>query len=440
MASVGKKTSSSKAEMSKLIEDLQSLSNKNPGTVITRNFYRANGTFSESFWQQHFAKFTDFLSAAGLLSVSALEASETNEVVGDSWNITLPKTRIRTLEELLAHCQVDLSVWEVERFLVNKWEMGYTVGFQEKKRGAVEPLFQVKATLKKRPQIIAIKSEIESLKEAAKSFARLPKAVVRKSAKTGNILEINVPDLHAGKLAWSKETGFKNYDTKIALETFRNALETLLSRVAHFEFESVLFVTGNDLLNSDDLAGRTTAGTYVDTDGRYHKTFVSVRDALISAVERLRLVAPVKIVSCPGNHDNLSAWHVADSLECYFHRYEDVTVDNSPKARKYHQFGNVLLMFTHGNTGKRQDYPLLMASEEPQMWGSSKFREAHTGHVHQTRTEEQHGVRVRILPALYPPDAWHAANGYTGNLRVAEAYVWNKDEGLVTQAFYTEAD
>jgi len=53
--------------------------------------------------------------------------------------------RIRTLEQLLEACEVDLDVWRVERYVVNKWEVGTKIA-----GGGgilVEPLFQVKAWL-----------------------------------------------------------------------------------------------------------------------------------------------------------------------------------------------------------------------------------------------------------------------------------------------------
>ena len=138
-----------------------------------------------------------------------------------------------------------------------------------------------------------------------------------------------------------------------------------------------------------------------------------------------------------GNHDQLSCWHLGDSLECYFHNYEDVEIENLPRQRKYHEHGFVGLMFTHGHKGKRTDYPALMAAEQPQMWGRTKYRECHTGHLHMTKTDEQHGFRTRILPSLTAPDDWLATNGFVGNLRSAEGYIWSGQEGLVEQVFYT---
>jgi hypothetical protein len=38
---------------------------------------------------------------------------------------------------------------------------------------------------------------------------------------------------------------------------------------------------------------------------------------------------------------------------------------------------------------------------------------------------------------LTAPDDWLATNGFVGNLRSAEGYVWSGKEGLVEQVYYT---
>lgn len=364
--------------------------------------------------------------------------TETCEVKNDNWTITLPKTRIHTLEELIEYFEVDLSVWEVERFVCNKWEMGYKDKSEEAK---IEPLFQVKAFLKRKKEVQSAKNEIAELKKLSVDFP-WPYSFKEQQSRpsSGLMLEVNIPDLHAGKLAWSPETGGPNYDVKIAESTFWKALNTLLTRVSAYQFDQVLFVIGNDLLNSDDIEGRTTAGTYVSTDARFHKTFATIRTMTIKAIERMKQIAPVKVVPVYGNHDRLSSWHLADSVEMYFFNDSEVTVDNRPRTRKYHQHGKVMLCFTHGDKGKRNDYPLLMATEEPKMFGNTLYRECHMGHTHMTKLDEQHGVRVRVLPALCPADDWHSQNGFVGNKRSAEAYVWDKEEGLISLAFHTEQD
>jgi len=98
-------------------------------------------------------------------------------------------------------------------------------------------------------------------------------------------------------------------------------------------------------------------------------------------------------------------------------------------------------MLAHGNK-KFTDYPGIMAAEKPKMWGDTIWREAHVGHHHRRQRllqdlQEYAGATVRVLPSLRPPDAWHSEQGYVGNIRAAEAYVWNKNEGLIGSATYS---
>lgn len=290
---------------------------------------------------------------------------------------------------------------------------------------------------------VAKNREIADLKVALAGFVpTVPKPV--KVDKAANcMLEVDIFDLHLGKLAWAKETGYQNYDLDIAKHDFEEALETLIQRTEGHNFAEVILPIGNDFFHTDNLLGETTAGTRQDMDGRFHKTAHIGRKMMVHALSRLREIAPVRGIVVPGNHDQLSAWHLGDSLECWFHNSADVAVDNMPTLRKYHHFGNIMLMFTHGNRGKMPDYPLLMATEKPQMWGETKFREAHIGHMHKTKmrdsykVDENHGARVRIISSLCAADAWHSDMQFTGNLRQAEAFVWHRHEGQIAHATYT---
>ena len=81
--------------------------------------------------------------------------------------------------------------------------------------------------------------------------------------------------------------------------------------------------------------------------------------------------------------------------------------------------------------------PLLMAAEEPELFGCSEFREVHTGHLHQVGLFEKFGIRVRRLPSLTPPDGWHSKSGYIGMTRAAQSFTWSKYDGLYAMDEYT---
>ncbi len=316
------------------------------------------------------------------------------------------KEQIRTLEDLIEACEIDTDIWTIERWVCNKWDMGST---DQAKKPQTTALFQIKVWLKRRVSAIAIRDEIAELKALAKREIKRSRPKGR-PATGDTMLELSIYDLHAGKLAWAQETGHTNYDTAIARAYFETALETLLTRTSVYRHREIVLVVGNDLFHADNLESTTTRGTRM---------------------------APVIVPIVPGNHDTLTAWHLGDSLECYFHGDKRVQIRNAPTKRKYHQFGVSMLMFTHGDKGKKPNYPQVMAAEQREMWGATRYREAHVGHLHTTQVQEFNGVRVRTLGALCSPDEWHSAEQYVGNLQTAEAFVWHAQEGLIAQATHT---
>jgi len=369
--------------------------------------------------------------------VEAREGQERHEVKGDSWEISLPRTRICSLQELIAHCKVDTEIWEVDRWVCNKWE----VGTASEGKVVVEPLFQVKAWLKKKVNVENARNYIREMIEEAKQHAPKYPPLKRVKADSGNLLEVNLTDHHFGKLAWSPETGgWGDYDLKIANDCWDTATDALLSRVSALKFEQAVLVIGNDLMHVDNQALTTTRGTQLTTDTRFQKIYPSVRRAIIRTIDKMLPMAPLKVIVMPGNHDTNSSFCMGDSLECWYSKASDISIDNSPAPRKYLKWGDVLLMWTHGNEGKLSDYPQIMAVEQPEAWGKTRIRECHTGDKHQRRLEEFHGVAVRIMPTLCAPDEWHSKKGFVGNLRTSEAYIWNKQEGLIGTAVYTMPD
>lgn len=370
-------------------------------------------------------------------SSSKSPPNEIHDQNENGWIAELRETRIHTLEEAITYFKINLSEWKVSRFVANKWEVGTSTGSGI----LIEPLFQIKLWLVRKEEIIAARNEISDLKLLARDLKIKPPKIKRKSiSKSGYLLELSIPDVHMGRLARGDETGWDNYDLDISKKLFENALEVLSERTRGFKFEQICFVIGNDILNADNLAGTTTKGTPQANDSRYHKVFSTTRNLLVRGIEALREIAPVKVIVISGNHDMLGAWHLGDSLESYFHAYKDVEINNTPARRKYYQFGDVMLMWTHGDLGKKADYPLTMATEQPAMFGSTRFREVHIGHRHTVLLEEYKGVRVRMLPSLAAPDNWSSELGFIGAVRSAEAYVWHKQEGLVTTIFHNVSE
>lgn len=378
---------------------------------------------------------------SSLVAQQQAEGKETIEYKGDTAEISLPATRIKNEKELIEHCKIDTNEWEIERWVCNKWEVGAK---DAASRLQIEPLYQVKAWLRRRVVRIAIAEEIAAiLADARRKTPSLPS--ILKHRQTSEVMvEISDGEPHLGKLAWGQETGHGDYDLSIAVDRVRQSVATLIGRTSHHKPSQILYVLGNDYLHTDSRKNTTTAGTPQDADTRHQKLFRLGWQLAIEQIDIMRQVAPVEVVIVNGNHNEDSIFHLGELLYVKYgeNKCPDVTVSNEPTPRKYALWGKVMLMFTHkpgkamGRASKKMDHPLIMAVERPDYWQASTWREIHTGHLHQTLLEEKYGVRQRILPSVSGIDAWHSENGYVGNQATAEAFVWSKTEGMIAQAVY----
>lgn len=132
------------------------------------------------------------------------ESSEEYSHERTKQTISLTKTRICTLDELIAYCKIDTSIWEVERWVCNKYEMGSvpraTGGDKEgwslkSSEPRVTPLFQVKAWLRRKPTSLSA----DDFNRALKSFREWVGADKYKPVaprKATDDYQIIVNDLH----------------------------------------------------------------------------------------------------------------------------------------------------------------------------------------------------------------------------------------------------
>jgi hypothetical protein len=350
---------------------------------------------------------------------------------GDAQVLTLRSRTIRTLEGALEAAGVDLTTWEVERHVINKWDQG-----SKRSSGDVQvvELWQVKVWLRR----VAPKPIVDAFEALCE---RLPAAKPRRLKAAGkledpHLLELALFDAHFGKLCWGQETG-SPYDVKIARRVYADAVEDLLARVQGYPIERVLYPLGQDFFHVDNWVGTTVKGTPVDTDGRFQRTFEAGAEAVIRSVELCLDVAPVKIIWVPGNHDRTTSWYLSKVIQAHFRNEDRVVVNASPQSRKYHRYGASLIGFTHGDEEPHRDLPTVMASEEPAAWAETTCREWHVGHVHKRKEMRYNagdafgGVGVRVLPSLSGTDAWHYVKGYVKTARAAEAYLWSKRDGYV---------
>ena len=259
-----------------------------------------------------------------------------------------------------------------------------------------------------------------------------------KKNKSNNLLVPCIFDLHLGKLAWGEETG-EDYDAKIAVARFRNALNDLIEKAKGYKVDKVLFPVGNDIYNSDKAKPfpQTTSGTPQMDDLRWQKLFRLGVQLMTEATIRLSKVAPVDVYTVLSNHDHERVFYLGETLSAVFENHPTVNIFNSPKVRNYFKWGECLLGLAHGHNEKPDDLPLIMAQEQKEFWSSTFYREWLLGHYHHKvrklsqESKDYRGVRVTYLTSPSAADAWHYEKAFTGAIKGAEAYIYNKEEGLI---------
>ena len=347
---------------------------------------------------------------------------------------SITKTPIRTLEDALKSAKVDETVWYVDRWECNAWNV---VAKDAAKVAHQHQNYQVKVFLK-RIANRSIQKAQEAIFERMKKYApKFPKAFFAKKQKGEEYLVIaGLFDAHFGKYAWAAETG-NDYDVEIASRIYLNAIDDLVEESRGKKVGRWVLPIGNDFFHMDNSRNTTFAGTPQDVDGRYAKVIEAGEMSVIKAIERMMRSAPVDVVWIPGNHDPTTSYHLARTIAAWYRNADNVAVDHGPATRKYYRWGTNLIGMTHGNEEKIHELPNLMASQMPDDWAECKngSREWLIGHWHSSRrwvtkaTETSKETIIRGLMSLSGTDAWHARNGYIGTHQAAEAYYYKKTGG-----------
>ena len=363
----------------------------------------------------------------------------TRKATGDNLEARSVSRTIRTVDDLLAHIEADLTRFEVAASEATKWE-GLTA---DRATGdpVVTELFRVFVRL--RPKVgPKVEELVEAMIVSAGDTIRRPVTLSgkRKHVRGSRTADkpwavLVVADCHFGKYAWKRSTGEADYDLDIAARLVNDAAAELLEVATGYSPGRITVAGLGDLFHYDTPSGTTTSGTPLERDGRIQKMISVGTDALLQVVDGAASVAPADVLVVNGNHDETLTWAFHRIAVERYAKSKRVSVDSTFTPRKYLTDGGNLLGFVHGHRAKRR-LPQLMSHEAASAWSRCPYREIHTGHLHHQAAEWQRpietidGVLVRIAPALCPADDWHAASGFVGSRRAMELYVYRPDGGL----------
>ncbi len=374
------------------------------------------------------------------------EKIDFNRTSKNNAKLELESLTITTLEQALDVANVDLTQWKVDRYTIGSWQV--TLKLKEptgRKDGKGHEIYvnKPKTVTMYKIQVWLVKLHnmewVEAIRILIDDIPKLKTPKKNYDLNGNYLLEVALMDVHFGMLAWDKEVGH-DYDVDIAEDLFLHAVQDLLSKSVGYKPSKILFPFGNDFLHIDDPTNQTPMNrNLLDADSRLIKIYQKAKKSVIKAINYCREVAPVHVTWVPGNHDPNVSYYMCDVLSEVFANDEDVTVDKSPKWRKYYPFGKCLIAYTHGVEEPLRDLPSIVATEEPVLWGNSKYREIHIGHKHKkmqmhwVNVDTMPGTVIRMIPSIACEDAWHYRKGYIKAYHAAEAYLWDSSHGVIGQ-------
>ena len=343
-------------------------------------------------------------------------------------------TRVKSLDDLLSACSVDLNDWEVDKYDIGTYEV---TGFDNDRKPVTITMFRTKAFLKRIKPEMNLKLIKEGLIEDLRNLSPKVSKIKRKRPKDRNdlhLLEISAFDLHIGKIGIKGD----EYNLEIAEERLFSAIEHLLYRAQGYYIDKILFIVGHDLLNSDGdwPIPATTRGTPQFNTNYHIDMYRTSRKLMIKAIDRLSEVADVHVMVIPGNHDRESIMHLGDALELYYEKNQNIKIDNNDCLMKAIPYGNNLIISDHGDGPKTANLPGIISQRFKNMWSDVDYVEVHRGHFHTNKAmklqaiEELNGITVRNLSSMSATDYWHDSKGFIGNIKKAQAFIYSRENGL----------
>lgn len=377
----------------------------------------------------------DIESKQGKIKPNIWKESKSRNV----WIIEFDESRIRTVDDAIKKAGVDTAIWEVDKVEVSGWDVTMKLSDGKKDKPFRSQNQRIKVTLKR-----AVSEELETgvnnlLKrlEEKSPIAKPIKYKINKT-KTNRELEICIMDPHYG-MTCHKPASDAEWSPDLCNKMVQQSLEELiLLAERHGPFSRIILPTGNDFFHIDNVFHTTTSGTTQPEAESYLSTFITGEQLMITIIDRLKQIAPVKVLSIPGNHDRATSFMLGRVLKAYYTNDENVEVDASSSPYKFHEFGINLIGYEHGHSVPSIRLAALMANECPQGWARTQYREWHIGDQHRKgsakpSTFEEQGVSVEYLPSITAPNEWHRLKSYNWQKRGTMAFVWDKKAGPIAR-------
>ena len=364
----------------------------------------------------------------------------------NSIHVICDSKRIRTRQDVIEFFNIDTEVWKIKEFTVKSSEgyrkdrkVDWHVSDGTVDRGDVEdsgkmlivPMQHTETKfVRKQPDDIWTQKNIDKLFESIKTRSlSAQKTVSLQYSKNGKALIVPIADFHLGLLATQKTNG-NEYNMEIAERGFVQTIQRIKEKVKHEEFEEVIFVLGNDFLNSDNLSNTTSHGTPQDSETFWYEIIDKAIEMITYGVNSLLDISKVSIYNVVSNHDNHSMYGIMKTISAVYANNKNVSVDVSSLPRKYIKFGKNVIGLTHDMKIARGLE--LMTTEAKEHWSDASHFFWILAHLHKAMVYEAQGLlEIYRVPTFSGFSRWSNEKGFVQAHKKTQCFVLDEQDGII---------
>lgn len=325
---------------------------------------------------------------------------ETTEIIKDGQQksdrlIEMSEADMKDEEYILKAHGYDPNIWEI----VNAKNSIFNVNA---KGGITKTLYSSKITVKKKVVGFNIDQFLDKIENKIKPV------FVDQPEEGKGLLEIPLFDMHFGVADF-------NY--------YKPTMTKILKKITNKDWDTILFIVGQDLLHNDGFTGQTTSGTIIDKVDM-EKAWEDAYDFYSILFEAsLCNSKNVDVVFSDGNHDQAMGWGFVKALSKV---YKQINFNTDMKKFKAYTWEQIFIGITHGDKGQNRVQKAFLA-EYGKLIANAVVKELHLGHLHHEKTQDDFGIVQRTLGSGVPTDGYHADNAFIGAMKRFQIFEYSED-------------
>jgi len=270
----------------------------------------------------------------------------------------------------------------------------------------------------------SMREYVDDLKESITPIRAIPPP---KTTNNDLMTLYTLADFHIGMYSSQQETG-EGWDIEKAKNCFARWAEESLSRSP--SSGEAIFCALGDFFHYDSQKAETPRSKHMlDASGRYWEMREAARGIVVPFIEAMaKKHKKITVIFAEGNHDPFSAGWMTELLDCRFEKNPRINIDKSRDGYYSYRFGQNGIFFHHGHQTQKTNLDRVLAGKFQEIFFATKYRECHTGHLHNRDTFTTNLMEIHQHSTLSGKDAHESRAGYN-SLRKAEVVTYHRDHG-----------